>query len=136
MKGGVYLKDLEHYSYLRHHDSVVHAVLKGEFDAGAVKDVVAYKYEKEGLRFIFVSDPIPTVLITGGPKAPGELIDSVKNVLLKLDPKDPMTRQRMASWDEEFKYGFTRASDAAYDPIRKIIRMMNFDQDMKEKKQE
>jgi phosphonate transport system substrate-binding protein len=133
MKAGVQPKDLLHYSYLRHHDSVVHAVLKGQFDAGAVKDVVAYKYEQEGLRFLSITDPIPTVLITGRRDAPEELVNSVRTALLKLDPKDPVYQKKMASWDEEFKYGFTQASDSDYDPIRKILRTMNLDQEMKGK---
>jgi phosphonate transport system substrate-binding protein len=136
MKEGVYPKDLKHFSYLRHHDSVVHAVLKGEFDAGAVKDVVAYKYEKEGLRFIFVTDPIPTVLITSRADVSKELVDAVRTALLKLDPNDPQDRRKMASWDEEFKYGFTLASDSDYDPIRNILRMMNLDRDMNGKLQQ
>jgi hypothetical protein len=30
----------------------------------------------------------------------------------------------MSQWDEEFKYGFTEASDSDYDPIRKILQMV------------
>jgi phosphonate transport system substrate-binding protein len=131
MKAGVQLIDLQRYSYLRHHDSVVHAVLKGQFDAGAVKDVVANKYEKEGLRFVFVTDPIPTVLITARSDAPKELVESVRSALLRIDPKDPAYQKKMASWDEEFKYGFMQASDSDYDPIRKILRTMNLDREMK-----
>jgi phosphonate transport system substrate-binding protein len=133
VKAGVHSRDLKHYSFLRHHDSVVQAVLKGQFDAGAVKDVVAYKYEQEGLRFIFVTDPIPTVLITARSDAPKELVESVRVALLKLHPKDPVHQRMMASWDEEFKYGFTQASDSDYDPIRKILRTMNLDREMKGK---
>ena len=136
VKAGVHSRDLKHYSFLRHHDSVVQAVLKGQFDAGAVKDVVAYKYEQEGLRFISVTDPIPTVLITARSDAPKELVESVRVALLKLDPKDPAYQRMMASWDEEFKYGFTQVSDSDYDPIRKILRAMNFDRDMKGKIQD
>jgi len=133
VEAGVQPKDLFHYSYLRHHDSVVYAVLKGQFDAGAVKDIVAYKYEKEGLRFLSITDPIPTVLITGRSDAPRELVESVRSALLKLDPKDPVYQKKMASWDEEFKYGFTQASDSDYDPIRKILRTMDLDREMKGK---
>jgi hypothetical protein len=30
----------------------------------------------------------------------------------------------MAQWDEEFKYGFTEATDSDYDSIRKILRVV------------
>jgi phosphonate transport system substrate-binding protein len=122
MKAGVYLKDLKHYTFLRHHDSVVHAVLKGQFDAGAVKDVVAYKYQRDGLRFIFMTDPIPTVPIVVRADAPPEMVKSVRTALLKLNPKDPSYQKKMAQWDEEFKFGFTEVSDSDYDSIRKILR--------------
>ena len=124
MKSNVRLKDLQRYSFLRHHDSVANAVLKGEFDAGAVKDVVAYKYQSMGLRFVHLSDPIPTVPIVVRTDVSKELVEAAKSALLKLDPNDPAHRRKMAQWDEEFKYGFTEATDSDYDSIRKILRMV------------
>lgn len=131
LKTNIRLKDLKHYSFLRHHDSVVNAVLKGEFDAGSVKDVVAYKYQKEGLRFIFSMDSIPTVPIVVWEGAPAEMVWSVKAALLDLNPRDPVHQKKMAQWDEEFKYGFTETSDSDYDPIRKILRTVEKEHGMK-----
>ena len=37
----------------------------------------------------------------------------------------------MAQWDEEFKYGFTEASDSDYDSIRNILRVIPLDPEMK-----
>jgi phosphonate transport system substrate-binding protein len=127
MKANVRLKDLKQYTFLRHHDSVVHAVLKGEFDAGAVKDVVAYRYRQEGLRFIHVTDPIPTVPVVVRANAPGEMIESVKKASLNLNPANSTDQKKMAQWDEEFKYGFTEAVDSDYDSIRKILRVIEKD---------
>ena len=131
MKANIRLKDLKQYSFLRHHDSVVHAVLKGQYDAGAVKDVVAYQHQKEGLRFIYVTDPIPTVPIIVRGDTPGDLVKSVKDALLRINPGDPVFQKRMAEWDEEFKYGFTEAKDSDYDGIRKILRQLPKDLDGK-----
>jgi phosphonate transport system substrate-binding protein len=130
-KANISLKDLKSHAFMRHHDSVIYGVIKGEFDAGAVKDIVAYRYQKEGLRFIHVTDPIPTVPIVVRANAPPEMVASVKSALLKLNPEDPNDRKRMAQWDEEFKYGFTEASDSDYDPIRHILRKMPLEQEMK-----
>ncbi|PIX26160.1 MAG: phosphonate ABC transporter substrate-binding protein, partial [Deltaproteobacteria bacterium CG_4_8_14_3_um_filter_45_9] len=102
-KANIKLKDLKHYDFLRHHDSVANAVLKGQFDAGAVKDIVAYKYRKDGLRFIFMTDPIPTVPIVVRVNAPQEMVKSVKTALLNLNLKDPNCQKKMTRWDEEFK---------------------------------
>jgi phosphonate transport system substrate-binding protein len=130
-KANIRLKDLKEYSFLRHHDSVANAVLKGQFDAGAVKDIIAYKYQKDGLRFIFMTDPIPTVPIVVRVNAPQEMVKSVKTALLNLNPKDPNHQKKMAQWDEEFKYGFTEVSDSDYDPIRRILGTIPIDQDLK-----
>ncbi len=124
MKANIRLKEMKEYSFLRHHDSVVNAVLKGQFDAGAVKDIVAYKYQKEGLRFIIFTDPIPTVPIVVRKDAPKEMIDSVKMALLRLNAQNPIHQKMMTEWDEEFKYGFTEASDSDYNSIRKILRIV------------
>jgi phosphonate transport system substrate-binding protein len=130
-KANIKLKDLKHYDFLRHHDSVANAVLKGQFDAGAVKDIIAYKYQKDGLRFIFITDPIPTVPIVVRADASEEMVISVKTALLNLNPKDPNHQKKMTQWDEEFKYGFTEVSDSDYDPIRKILKTMSIDRHMK-----
>jgi len=123
-RANVHLKDLKNYSFLRHHDSVVQGVLKGQFDAGAVKDVVAYQYQSKGLRFIHISDPIPTVPIVVRTDAPKAMVESVKTALLQLNPKNLTHQKKMAQWDEEFKYGFTEASDSDYDSIRKILKVV------------
>lgn len=124
MKANIRIKDLKHHSFLRHHDSVANAVLKGQFDAGAVKDIIAYKYQNEGLRIIFFTDPIPTVPIFVNKNASPEMVQSVRSTLLNPNPGNPIHQKRMAQWDEEFKYGFTEASDSNYDSIRYIFRAL------------
>ncbi len=136
MKAHIYLKDLKGYAFLRHHDSVVHAVLKAQFVAGAVKDVVAYKYRQEGIRFIHVTEPIPTVPIVVRTNAPTEMTESVKTSLLKLKPNDPAFEKRMSQWDEEFRYGFTEVADSDYDSIRKILRVVEKDPEIKKRIQD
>src|SRR4030042_4076760 len=130
-KANIKLKDLKRYDFLRHHDSVVNAVLKGQFDAGAVKDIIAYKSEKDGLRFIFFTDPIPTVPIVVRRDIAREMVESVKAALLNLDPQNPIHQKRMGEWDEEFKYGFTEASDSDYDSFPKILRTVEKEHGMR-----
>lgn len=127
LKSGISLKDLKGYAFLRHHDFVAEAVLKKEFDAGAVKDIVAHTYQQQGIRDLFVTDPTPTVAVVASGDAPKELINSVRTVLLKLNSRDPADRKRMSQWDEEINYGFMAASDSDYDPIRKILRVVERD---------
>ncbi|MBI3599026.1 MAG: phosphate/phosphite/phosphonate ABC transporter substrate-binding protein [Nitrospinae bacterium] len=114
---GVNLKDFSRYFHLRYHDSVVREVLKGSYDAGAVIDTIAYSYKDKGLKFIFISEPIPELTIVVRKGAPQEIIDSVRNALLKLNHEDP----KLKEWGEEIRYGFTDASDSDFDSIRNMI---------------
>jgi len=57
---GIHLSELGVYTNFGYHDSVVKAVLKGQADAGAVRESVAMKYMPLGIRIIAESGPIPT----------------------------------------------------------------------------
>jgi phosphonate transport system substrate-binding protein len=118
---GVTLFMLGSYSNLDSHDAVAKAVLKGKVEAGAVKDVVAYRYREHGLRFLAMSDPIPSVPIVVPKNASPELVEAVTRALLAIDPSDPRQRERMKEWDPEFRNGFAPASEADYLPIYRMI---------------
>ncbi|GAB4271153.1 MAG: PhnD/SsuA/transferrin family substrate-binding protein [Deferrisomatales bacterium] len=114
---GVRLSDLSAYRNLGGHDAVAKAVLKGQVDAGAVKDVMARRYRAHGLRFLAESDPIPSVPIVCRADTPAPLREAVARALLALDPADPSTRRRLAQWDPELRHGFVRARVEDYEPI-------------------
>jgi len=118
---GVRLEDLKRYANLNYHDSVAREVLRGNFDAGAVIDSVAKRFKSRGLKIIKASGPIPGLPIVVRGDAPSELINAVKKALLSLDNNNPKHRKIMEKWDEEFKYGFTEATDSDYDSIHKMI---------------
>jgi phosphonate transport system substrate-binding protein len=118
---GISLFDFSSYFNFDSHDAVAKAVLKGRVDAGAVKDVVAFRHKEHGLRFLAVSEPIPSVPIVIRHDAPAELVEAVKKALLAIDPKDPDNAELMKNWDPEFRYGFAEANEADY---REVYRMM------------
>ncbi|RJQ52154.1 MAG: phosphate/phosphite/phosphonate ABC transporter substrate-binding protein [Nitrospiraceae bacterium] len=118
---GVKLEDLSRYENFRYHDSVAREVLRGNFDAGAVIDSVAERFNDRGLKVIDVSEPIPGLPIVVRADASRKLIYSIEKALLSLDYNNPEHYRIMEQWDEEFKYGFTEASDSDYDSIRKMI---------------
>jgi phosphonate transport system substrate-binding protein len=120
-EAGIHLKDLERYANFKHHDSVAKAVLTGVYDAGAVKDVIAYKYEDKGLRFLHLSGPIPSVPIAVRPDTSPAFITAVQEALLRLNPVNPQDSELMQAWDPEFRFGFTKAEDADYDRIRQKL---------------
>lgn len=131
LKAGIDLRDLKQYGFYRNHDFVVEAVLDREFDAGAVKDIIAQKYQGKGLRLIYITEPIPTVPIFVRADVSKGMVQSVKGALLKLNPKTLEHQKIMAQWDDEFKYGFIEAADSDYDPIRKILDSVGKEKGMK-----
>lgn len=116
-RNGISLFDLRRYENLDSHDAVAKAVLKGKVDAGAVKDVVAERYRAHGLRIVAKSEPIPAVPIVARPDAPVELVQSLRQALLAIDPRKPEQIQLMVDWDPEFRNGFVEARAEDYQTI-------------------
>jgi phosphonate transport system substrate-binding protein len=119
---GVQIQDLKRWENLQHHDAVAKAILKGQFDAGAVKDVVAEKYQSHGLRVLAWSAPIPAVPFVVRADAPPDIIRALSAALLKLDHKNPAHQKIMQTWDDEFRHGFVPAAKEDYQGIFQMIR--------------
>ncbi len=118
---GIHLNELGSYANFDYHDSVVKAVLKGQYTAGAVRDSVARKYMKLGIAIIAESESIPTGPLVVGPGTPYAVIENIKKALLGLDPKDADGEMVLKRLDEDFKNGFTEATDKDYGGIRSKI---------------
>lgn len=119
---GIGLRDLKSFSNLQHHDAVAKAILKGQYDAGAVKDVVAEKYKTHGLRILAWSAPIPAVPLVVRKDASPDVVKALTSALLKLDRKNPAHQIMMQTWDDEFRYGFAPATKEDYQGIFRMIR--------------
>ncbi len=119
---GIGLRDLKTFANLQHHDAVAKAILKGQYDAGAVKDVVAEKYKSHGLRILAWSGPIPAVPLVVRKDTPREVVKALADALLKLDRTNPKHQAIMKSWDDEFRYGFAPATIKDYGRIFRMIR--------------
>uniref|UniRef100_C6DYX4 Phosphonate ABC transporter, periplasmic phosphonate-binding protein n=1 Tax=Geobacter sp. (strain M21) TaxID=443144 RepID=C6DYX4_GEOSM len=113
-RGGVSVSGLEYQVSLKNHDAVTKAILKGQYDAGSVKEVFAGRYWQYGLRVLAFSDPIPSVPLVVHPDIPPPIRRAVTAALLKLDRRNPAHREIMSRWDDEFRYGFAPASPADY----------------------
>jgi phosphonate transport system substrate-binding protein len=115
---GIHLGDLKGYFNFDYHDSVVKAVLKGQYAAGAVRDSVARKYRKLGIEAIAESEEIPTGPLVAGPGVPESIVEDIRGALLKLNPSDDGGQRILKRLDEELRNGFTAASDKDYENIR------------------
>ncbi len=117
---GIHLKELRSYRNFNSHDAVVKWVLKGVYDAGAVRESVAEKYQPQGLKILSVSGPIPTGPVVVGPKTPYAVVETVKKTLIDMN-KTENGRNILKKADPEMRGGFVEASDMDYNHIRKII---------------
>lgn len=118
---GIHLNELGSYTNFDYHDSVVKAVLKGQYTAGAVRDSVARKYIKLGIAVIAESASIPTGPLVASPGTPTAVIEDIKKALLDLDPGKADGQRVLKRLDEDFKNGFTEATDKDYADIRSKI---------------
>lgn len=118
---GIHLNELSNYANFDYHDSVVKAVLKGHYDAGAVRDSVARKYMKLGIEVIAESQDIPTGPLVVGTGTPFSMIENIKNALLELNPNNPDHQKLLKRLDDDFRNGFMEASDKDYADIRAKI---------------
>ncbi|RMG00829.1 MAG: phosphate/phosphite/phosphonate ABC transporter substrate-binding protein, partial [Nitrospirae bacterium] len=117
---GIHLRELSRYKNFDYHDSVVKWVLKGEYDAGAVREAVAEKYLPLGLKIIFKSEAIPTGPIVVGPKTPYPVAERIKASLLRMN-SNPKGLEFLEKTDPELRGGFIEAKDSDYQGIRKMI---------------
>lgn len=118
---GIHLSDLSTYANFDFHDSVVKAILKGQYAAGAVRDSVARKYMKLGIEAIAESETIPTGPLVAGPGTPYAVIENIKKALLKLSPQDEDGQKILKRLDEDYRNGFVDAVDKDYGDIRSRI---------------
>ncbi len=117
---GVDVKDLQSYNYLGHHDDVVRAVLKGDFEAGAVMESIAYKYKGQGIKFVKISDEIPEFNICISKNIDVTILDKLKDAFISLTPDSAEGAAILKSINESYT-GFVGSSDEEYDGIKKMM---------------
>ena len=112
---GLTSTDLDSLHHFAHHQTVVWQVLRGHFDAGVVKESVAARYLREGLRPLTMSPAIPGPPLVAYRDAPPQIIRTLTELLLALNPDDPADQEILATWTSEFAHGFLAVTEADYD---------------------
>jgi phosphonate transport system substrate-binding protein len=118
---GVTPNHLKVVKNLHNHEEVAKAVLKGLYDAGAVKDVVAWKYEAQGLRVIAESEDLPNAPIAAGRTLSRDAEEAMVKALLSIDGSSPEEKADLARWGPELQHGFVRARGEEYDFLYRKI---------------
>ncbi len=114
---GIELEDLLSHSNLGQHDAVAQAVLRGDFDAGAVIESTANRYRDRGLRFVHLSEEIPEMNICYNTSVVDKEVSAIKTVLISLNDSSAEGAVILKSIDKDYT-GFVEADDGDYSGIR------------------
>jgi len=109
--------DLDTLHHFDHHQTVVWQVLRGHFDAGVVKESVAARYLREGLRRVVLAPSIPGPPLVAHRDGPAKVIGILTRLLLDLDAGDPADQSILAGWTPEFAFGFLPVTEADYTEV-------------------
>jgi len=117
---GMPLEKLGSYKFIGHYDNIVRAVINGDFDAGILKDTMAYKWEGKGVRILYRSPDLPPYNISASRSVDANTVAKLRSAFLGLDPKNPEHLRVIKAVDKKYD-GFAATSDKEYDVVRKLI---------------
>jgi len=118
---GIRDQELASLHHFLHHQTVVFQVLKGNYDAGVVKESIAEEFLPRGLRILFRSQPIPTSPLVTTKKCDPNIVRSIQEALLRIDVRLPDHKEMVARWDKDLANGFTVATDRDYDALATLL---------------
>ncbi|MCL7489004.1 MAG: phosphate/phosphite/phosphonate ABC transporter substrate-binding protein [Desulfobulbaceae bacterium] len=120
---GISVESLGKHDFLTSHHNVALGVLGGYFDAGAVKEEVYYEFEKNGLKMIAQSPPIPEHLFVARSSLPRELVEEIRLLLVTIDQspdKDIILRSIKADITN-----LLPVNDRDYDTLRRLVQSLD-----------
>jgi phosphonate transport system substrate-binding protein len=118
---GIKLEQFSEYRFIGHYDNIARAVMNGDFDAGILKDTMAYKWEGKGLRILYSSPDLPPYNITASKNVDPVLLQQLRKAFLDLDGKKPEHLKIIKSLDKKYN-GFAATNDGEYDVVRQLIK--------------
>ena len=121
-EAGVNIDKLAGHAFLNSHHNVALGVLIGDYDAGAVKEEVFYKYEKRGLRAIAKTPLISEHLFVTRSTLPLKTVHALRNALYHL--KDNEEGRVIMSAIKGSMTGMVPVNDGDYDNLRIILQAL------------
>ena len=120
VNAGMPLENLGEYRFIGHYDNIVRGVLNRDYDAGILKDTMAFKWRGKGVRILYSSAHLPPYNITASSKVDDALLEKLKRAFLQLDINNPEHFKIIKGLDKKYD-GFAPTSDKEYDVVRKLI---------------
>ena len=121
---GIKMEDFSEYKFIGHYDNIARAVMNGDFDAGILKDTMAFQWKGKGLRILASSPDLPPYNIAASGDIDDKTLAELQKAFLELDPKNPEHMEVIKAVDKKYD-GFAATSDAEYDIVRKLIKPFN-----------
>jgi phosphonate transport system substrate-binding protein len=121
---GIKLEEFGEYRFIGHYDNIVRGVLSGDFDAGILKDTMAYNWSGKGIRILHSSPDLPPYNISASREVDPATLETVRDALLRLDANNPDHRPVIAALDKNYD-GFAPTNDEEYDVVRQLIAPFN-----------
>ena len=118
---GIKLEQFSEYKFIGHYDNIARAVMSGDFEAGILKDTMAFNWEGKGLRILYSSPHLPPYNIAASKNVDKKTLASLRKAFLSLDGKKPEHLKIIKALDKKYN-GFAPTSDAEYDVVRKLIK--------------
>jgi phosphonate transport system substrate-binding protein len=123
LEAGVRADDLADYQFLGSHTNVALGVLAGDFDAGAVKEEVFYKFEQQGLQALATTSPFSEHVFVARGTLPTQTVEAVREALYQL--KDTPEGQTILSRIKKRLTGMVPVQDSDYDNLRDILKTLH-----------
>jgi phosphonate transport system substrate-binding protein len=121
---GMPLSKLGTYKFIGHYDNIVRGVLYHDYDAGILKDTMAYKWTGKGIRVLYSSPDLPPYNIAASHNVDKRLLEKMRAAFLNLDKRNPEHDTVIKALDKNYD-GFAHTSDAEYDIVRRLIAPFN-----------
>lgn len=122
VNNGITKEKLKDISFLGSHDNVAIAVLTGEFDAGAVKEAVFYKYKNKGIKSLAATPELSEHLFVASNKVPQKTVDKIQNVLLNMNSNSEGIK--VLKGIKKTMNAMGVVSDKDYDNLREILNLL------------
>jgi phosphonate transport system substrate-binding protein len=122
LEAGISGEDLAEYKFLGSHTNVALGVLSGNFDAGAVKEAVFYKYQARGLKAIATTPALSEHLFVASDRLAESTYNQLRSALLEAHQSEQGLRAIQAI--KSNISAFVPAQDSDYDNLREILKTL------------
>lgn len=117
---GIQLEQFKEYRFIGHYDNIARAVMNKDFDAGILKDTMAYKWQGKGLRILHSSPALPPYNIVASKNVDRKLLKKLQKIFLSLNKHNQEDLKVIKTLDKNYD-GFEATSDSEYNIVRKLI---------------